>query len=119
MMFGFNPWMLVFFGVTLAVTNGVTAVTAYKFGADKERVLCQKRVDIINEKINAANLAIKKQADAYEAEITKLEADGEAEARRADQEEALKDKALGDYADEVSKRLDKCPVSRDDAGRLR
>lgn len=117
-MFGFSPWVLIFFGLTLAVTNGTTAITAYKFGADRQRVLCQVRVDKINEKINAANLEIAKQAKRHEDELAKLEAEGEAETKRADEAEALSNSALGEYADEVSKRLDKCPVSADDAKRL-
>lgn len=118
-MFGFTPWMLIGFAITLAVTNGTTAITAYKFGADRQRVLCQVRVDKINEKIIAANLEIKKQADEYDRKIAELETEGEAETRRADEAEALNNVALGEFADEVAKRADRCPISADDARRLR
>lgn len=120
-MFGlaFNPIVIAVVAGGLLVSHGAVAYKFYGYGADRQKVVCDIRVNTLQAKINAANAEIDKINKARDEEFEKLQDEVAASAAKADEAEALANSALGTYADEVNKRADKCLLTGDDAGRLR
>lgn len=117
-LFGNPLYTLLGFGAVMLVSNGYVGIKAYQFGADREWVNCQVRINKINEKIAAANLEIEKQAKQHADAIIKIEQEREAETAAADAAERGASERIKSYAIQLGLRTDKCLPSADDIKRV-
>ena len=118
-MFGFS-WLYtgIAAGVMLIAVAGYAGIKGYQFGADRERVKCEVRVNAIKSQIDEANAKIRALNEKWRADFDKIEAERDAEARKAEEAEVLANSAIGAYEYEISQRSDKCLLNGDDIKRL-
>lgn len=117
--FGNPLFALLGVGAVVLVSSGYAGVKGYQFGADRQKVLCEVRVNAIKVQIEHANEEIEKNNKSVREALAAIEAERDAETKRAEEAEALSNVALGEYQDEIAKRPDgKCLPTDDDIRRL-
>lgn len=117
-LFGNPLYALLGLGAVLLISNSVVGIKAYQFGADRQLVLCQKRVDVINDKIRTANLEIERQAKQHAAAIEAIEKERETETAAADAATNEARQRVRDYEDAINLSGVKCLPTADDIKRL-
>jgi hypothetical protein len=105
-LFGNPLYALLGFGSVLLLASGYAGVKGYQFGADRQKVLCEVRVNAIKLQIEHANEEIEKNKQKVKDALAEIEAERDAETRRAEEAEALSHAATGAYQDEITKRTD-------------
>lgn len=118
-LFGNPLYTLLGFGAVILLSSGFAGVKGYQAGSDRQKVLCEVRVNAIKLQIEHANAEIEKNNRKTKEALAAIEAERDAETRRAEEAEALSNVAIGEYQDEIGKRPDgKCLPTDDDVKRL-
>lgn len=118
-LFGNPLYALLGFGGVLLLASGYAGVKGYQFGADRQKVLCEVRVNAIKLQIERANEEIEKNRKKFQETLAAIEEERAAETLRAEAAEALSNMQIGEYQDEIAKRTDGyCLPTDDDIKRL-
>lgn len=97
-----NPWVILGLVVGLGISHGAVAWKAYDFGADRQKVICQTRVDKIMDNIADQNKKIEALKETWDKALDAVQESYNAD-RAKDEEEitTLKTK-VGNYASTIA-----------------
>ena len=118
-MFGFS-WLYtgIAAGAILLAVSTYAGIKGYQFGADRERVKCDVRVNILKAQIEKQNAQIKKITDEAKAKYEALVEENEKVIKEAEEKEAEANAQIMEYENEIAKRSDSCIITDDDVRRL-